>query len=198
MVESSRADRHIFLSSARIDRSVFRILQSFTQRIFLRGSSGYTVPVVSTRKTSVFLPEGGCVARRETTDQAVGCGSPGVILNKRSASIIWVSRFLRMATSTRQWRASGPPASTTRSSPRSIAATPPRTRSGPESLRDCAGSGTESSKTRTFFSQHPVPSRKSGRQTATAPRPNLRVPLLEGPQVCLLTTPSIRSRLRAN
>ena len=40
MVESSRADRHIFPASDRIDRSVFKILQSFTQRIFLRGIFG--------------------------------------------------------------------------------------------------------------------------------------------------------------
>ena len=90
MVESSRADRHIFPASARIDRSVFRILQSFTQRIFLRGSSGYTVPVVCTRKSSVFLAERGCRTRRRGHRSDGGMPSPRLSLNKVGPSqLMW-------------------------------------------------------------------------------------------------------------
>ena len=50
-----RPDDLIGPAPVRIDRAAFRNMQSFAQQVFLRGSSGYTVPVVSTRKTSVFL-----------------------------------------------------------------------------------------------------------------------------------------------
>ena len=86
MVESSRADRHIFPASDRIDRSVFKILQSFTQRIFLRGIFG-TCGADGIHKENVRFLGGRWRRSSEAGDRSSGTRrTPDVILNKVSPS----------------------------------------------------------------------------------------------------------------